>query len=168
VSARSDGPGRGSAFVVRLPLAASGVGIPSRMEPSADASAGQRRVLVADDNPDAAESLAMMLRMLGHVVRTASDGAQAVQAAAEFNPDVALLDIGMPHVNGYEAARRIRSANERVLLVALTGWGQAEDKRKAIEAGFDEHLVKPADVPTLQAVLARRAPGFVAASSRHG
>jgi CheY-like chemotaxis protein len=111
---------------------------------------------VADDLRDSADSLAMMLRLAGHEVRTAHDGLEAVQAAAAFRPEVALLDIGMPRMNGYEAARHIRQQpwGRGVVLVAVTGWGQEEDKRRAGEAGFDHHLTKPVDPAGLEKLLA--------------
>ncbi len=165
IVARSEGPGRGSEFIVRLAAAAVARG-DEASEPAADPSprlAG-RRILVADDNGDAAESLALLLRLLGNEVRTAGDGEQAVELEADFGPDVVLLDIGMPRLNGYEAARRIReqSGDREMLLIALTGWGQEEDKRLTREAGFDHHLVKPAEPAELQRLLAawdRRTPG---------
>ncbi|VTT98138.1 histidine kinase : Chemotaxis protein methyltransferase CheR OS=Polaromonas naphthalenivorans (strain CJ2) PE=4 SV=1: PAS_9: PAS_4: PAS_9: PAS_4: PAS_9: PAS_8: PAS_4: PAS_8: PAS_3: PAS_3: HisKA: HATPase_c: Response_reg [Gemmataceae bacterium] len=157
VGARSEGPGKGSEFVVRLPVAD---GPPARREPGAGrepASAGPgRRVLVADDNRDAADSLAMMLRLRGHEVHTAYDGRAAVEAAARLRPDVAVLDIGMPGLTGYDAARRIRAESwgRDMTLVAVTGWGQEEDKRRATEAGFDRHLTKPVDPAALEEFLA--------------
>ena len=116
---------------------------------------------MADDNRDAADSLAMMLRLLGNEVRTANDGQQAVEAVAEYNPDVVILDIGMPRLNGYEAARRIRGEpwGKGVMLVAITGWGQEEDKQRTREAGFDHHLVNPVQFAALQRLLAQRAAG---------
>ncbi len=113
------------------------------------------RVLVADDNRDGAESLAELLAALGGEVSIAYDGAQAVEVARSFRPDVALLDLGMPKVDGYEAARRIRSEcdGRPMKIVALTGWAQDEDRRKTQEAGFDEHLVKPVDLEVLRRLL---------------
>jgi CheY-like chemotaxis protein len=104
-------------------------------------------VLVVDDNQDAATSLALLLEISGHVVRTAHDGLQAIAATAEFRPDVVLMDIGMPNLNGYDAARQIRAqpGGEHLVLVAVTGWGQEEDRRRTQTAGFDGHLVKPVD-----------------------
>jgi DNA-binding response OmpR family regulator len=105
-----------------------------------------RRVLVVDDNRDAADSLAMLLSAKGHEVRVAYDGLEAVGSAIAFDPDVILLDIGLPKLSGYDAAKRIRHARgDGVLLVAITGWGQEEDRRRAREAGFDYHLTKPVD-----------------------
>jgi PAS domain S-box-containing protein len=164
VEARSAGLGRGSEFIVRLPV----LDTPTqrRPEPSADGEktcAGPRcRILVADDLQDSVDSLAMMLRLAGHDVQTAHDGLEAVQAAAAFRPDVVLLDIGMPKMNGYEAARHIRqqSWGKDMLLVALTGWGQEEDKRQTFEAGFDRHLTKPVDPAALEKLLAESTAGI--------
>jgi two-component system CheB/CheR fusion protein len=113
-------------------------------------------VLVVDDNRDAAESLALLLQAVGHEVRTCHDGPSALEAAAEFGPDTVLLDIGLPGMDGYEVARRLRAlpATERALLVALTGYGQEEDQRRARAAGCDHHLIKPADLEALSALLA--------------
>ncbi len=154
IEAHSEGPGKGSEFVVRLPLtvgagAETGGGHPvSYVTPL--------RILIVDDNRDAADSLAMMLRLKGHEVYTAYDGIQAVETANSLRPDVALLDIGMPRLNGYEAARRIRTQPwaKAVVLVALTGWGQEEDKRLAEEAGFNSHFTKPVDTVALESLLA--------------
>jgi CheY-like chemotaxis protein len=114
---------------------------------------------VAEDIPDAAEMMRMMLDFMGHEVRIAADGVQAVALAREFKPQVALLDIGMPRMDGYEAGRLIRAAlGPEILMVALTGWGQEEDQRRAMEAGFDLHLTKPAEPHALEAIIASRAP----------
>ena len=115
-----------------------------------------RRILVVDDNVDAADSLGMVLELLGNEVRTAHDGEAGVEAAGGFRPDVVLMDIGMPRLNGYEAARRMReqSWGEGLFLVALTGWGQDEDRRRSASAGFDHHLVKPVAPATLAKLLA--------------
>jgi CheY-like chemotaxis protein len=158
VEARSAGPGRGSEFTVRLPVVAAQA--QRRPEPSADGEkscAGLNcRILVADDLRDSADSLALVLRLAGHEVQTAHDGLEAVQAAAAFRPEVALLDIGMPKMNGYEAARHIRQQpwGKRTVLIAVTGWGQEEDKRRATEAGFDHHLTKPVEPAALEKLLA--------------
>ena len=115
-----------------------------------------RRVLVVDDNRDAATSLELMLRMLGHETRAAFDGSTGLEVAAEFRPDVVFLDIGMAKMNGYEVARRLREQpwGNQIVLIAVTGWGQAEDKRRTAEAGFDHHVVKPADPHVLTSLLA--------------
>lgn len=115
-----------------------------------------RRILVADDNKDSAESLAMLLTIDGNEVRTAPDGLAAVEAASGFAPDFVVLDIGMPKMNGYDAAREIRrrALDKRIVLIALTGWGQDDIKRQCDEAGFDGHLVKPADYSALKQLMA--------------
>ncbi len=112
------------------------------------------RVLVADDNRDAIDTLAMVLESSGYVVRIANDGVEAVEAAAEFHPDVCVLDIGMPRMDGYEVARQLRGSEERPVLIALTGWGQEEDRRRSREAGFDYHLVKPVQPRAIVKLLA--------------
>lgn len=117
------------------------------------------RVLVVDDNEDAAMSLAMMLDVLGYDVRTAHDGLEAVKAADEFQPEAALLDIGLPSLSGYDVARHIRDhRGEEVLLVAITGWGTAEDVKRSEEAGFDHHFTKPADPERLRNILLAECP----------
>jgi signal transduction histidine kinase/ActR/RegA family two-component response regulator len=157
IEARSGGPGRGSEFVVRLPVPSVAPerepGRPCEDEPVA---VPKRRVLIVDDNEDSADSLAMLLKIMGHEVRTAYDGEQAVEAAAALRPDVALLDIGMPRLNGYDACRRIREqpGGQEVFLIAVTGWGQEEDRRRTEEAGFDHHVVKPVDTAALMRLLA--------------
>jgi PAS domain S-box-containing protein len=156
VEARSEGPGSGSEFIVRLPLALSAEEAPEEpSEQHAPQLSSRRRILVVDDNEDAADSLAMMLQMMGNEVRTAHDGLEGVELAATFRPDLVLLDIGMPRLNGYDACRRIREQpwGKNVLLVALTGWGQEEDKRRSHEAGFDTHLVKPVEPEALEKLL---------------
>jgi len=157
IEARSEGIGRGSEFAVRLPIVSSA----SREERSRDqgastASQARYRILVADDNHDAVESMGMMLRLMGNEVRTVRDGVQAVEEAAGFRPDMVLLDIGMPRLNGYDAARRIREQRwgSEMILVALTGWGQEEDKRRATEAGFDLHFTKPVSPADLEKLMA--------------
>jgi CheY-like chemotaxis protein len=120
------------------------------------------RVLAVDDNHDSADSLALWLELAGHDVRTAYSGPQALDVAAEFLPAVILLDIGMPGMNGYDVARRLREqpATRTALLVAMTGWGQDEDRQRSQEAGFDQHLVKPVDPESLKDLLARIATDF--------
>lgn len=114
-----------------------------------------KRILVVDDNRDSATTLAMLLKLSGNETRTAYDGLEAVEMAANFRPDVVLLDIGLPKLNGYEACRRIREQpwSNSVMMVALTGWGQEEDRQKSSEAGFDAHMVKPVDLNTLKQLL---------------
>ena len=167
IEARSSGAGQGSEFVVRLPRAkAQGMDVVGSLQ---DARAVPNlRVLVVDDNCDAAESLAMMLSLTGHEVATAHDGESALAEAARFAPEAVLLDIGMPGMNGYDVAQRLRELphGKHVLLVALTGWGQEDDKRRAMEAGFDHHLTKPVDAASLSAVFdAGQARGMFATSS---
>jgi PAS domain S-box-containing protein len=157
VEARSEGPGRGSEFVVRLPGAApDAVREAPAPEPRRDERPRtSRRVLIADDLRDSADTLAVLLRMAGHDAHTAYDGAEAVARAAEVRPDVVLLDLGMPLLSGYEACRQIRAEpwGRGIFLVALTGWGQEDDRRRTEEAGFDRHLVKPVDPDALLALL---------------
>ncbi len=157
VAAHSEGQGLGSEFVVRLPLNLSVVEKrPVKNDTVMPTS--RRRVLVVDDNQDAATSLAMMLKIMGNDTRTAYDGLEAINVASQFEPDLVMLDIGMPRLNGYDAARRIREQpwGKDVVLVALTGWGQDEDRRKSQEAGFDTHLVKPIELAALEKLLAGR------------
>ncbi len=157
VEARSEGPGRGSEFVVRLRLAADVV--VSSAPPAARvldvAQPVTRRVLVADDNADNANALAALLRLSGHQVETALDGESAYTVAERFRPEVMLLDIGMPKLNGYDVCRKIReqSWGQEIRVIAQTGWGQAHDRRRSEEAGFDGHLVKPLDLTALDALL---------------
>jgi signal transduction histidine kinase len=160
VEARSGGLGQGSEFNVRLPLAPLS-GQPATAgehvaTPAVNSAAGAAlRVLVADDNRDAADTMTMLLQAMGHSVRHVNDGEAAVQAAAEFSPQIVLLDIGMPKLNGYEACRRIRAqeGGAGMIIIAITGWGQPEDRLKSDDAGFDQHLVKPVDPAALTAVL---------------
>ena len=167
VTASSDGPGLGSEFVIRLPLSVERVAT-DEADDDGDADLPgqpdlppttqvQRRILVADDNPDARESLAALLALSGHEVYRAQDGSDALESAERHRPQVALLDIGMPLVNGYEVARKIRDQpwGRGMVLVALTGWGQASDRRQSQEAGFDSHLTKPVDPDVLAELLAR-------------
>lgn len=115
----------------------------------------KRRILVVDDNVDSAASLGLLLGMMGNDVRIAHDGLEAVDAAVAFRPAIVLMDIGLPKLNGYDAARRIRSARgTEIVLVAVTGWGQAEDRLRSKEAGFDHHLTKPLEESVLREVLA--------------
>ncbi|MBC7843391.1 MAG: PAS domain-containing protein [Gemmatimonadaceae bacterium] len=157
VEAHSDGVGQGSEFVVRLPVVASAErSVTPDVDGEPSGRPGRYRVLVADDNSDAATSLASLLTFLGHEVRTANDGLEAVDVTAAFRPDVILLDIGMPKLNGYDACRRIREQpwGETAFVVAATGWGQDEDKRRSDDAGFDTHLVKPVQPAVLERLLA--------------
>jgi two-component system CheB/CheR fusion protein len=172
VEAHSDGIDRGAEFIVRLP-------VPPAARDEADAIAAplsvashNANVLVVEDNVDAAESLLMLLELLGHRVRVAHDGLDALEAAREQRPDIMLVDIGLPGIDGYEVARRVRQQPELsgVVLVALTGYGRDEDKQCAAAAGFDHHLVKPVELDDLRRLVAQvGTPGSTAAgSSRHG
>ncbi|HEY6823886.1 MAG TPA: ATP-binding protein, partial [Steroidobacteraceae bacterium] len=159
ISAVSAGAGAGSEFVISLPLLSDELAREhdAVREQAREVPALPRRILLADDNPDALESLATVLRLRGHEVYSARNGAAALETAARHVPEVALLDIGMPLVDGYEVARRIRAQEwgKGITLVALTGWGQESDRRRSQEAGFDAHLVKPLDLDKLTAVLAQ-------------
>jgi CheY-like chemotaxis protein/anti-sigma regulatory factor (Ser/Thr protein kinase) len=157
VTAQSGGEGRGSTFIVTLPA------LTGQPEPPAPAGSGdgpaagpKRRILVVDDNRDGADSLAMMLRLLGNEVHTAYDGVEALAQAEVFGPQVILMDVGMPKLNGLDATRRIReqSWGRGIAIIALTGWGQENDRERSREAGCDGHLVKPVNLPDLQKKLA--------------
>lgn len=170
VTAGSAGHGQGSEFVVRLPIL--GAGTPPPLLPSAgldrDGFPGSScRILVVDDNKDSAESLALFLRLIGNTVEVAYDGPTALAAAVALRPDLILLDIGLPGMDGYEVGRRLRQepSLQHAVLVAQTGWGQAEDRRRTREAGFDHHLVKPVDFSQLQQLLQRAVGRATAASS---
>ena len=160
VEARSDGPGQGSEFTVRLPaLKLTQQTVTLQGEDSAVATAGlKQRILVVDDNHDSAMSLGIMLKLMGNEIQTAHDGLAAVAAAEEFRPDIILLDIGLPKLNGYDACRRVRQQpwSKGMVIVALTGWGQEDDRRRSKEAGFDHHLVKPVEIMALQQLLSER------------
>ncbi len=161
VAATSEGPGRGSRFTVRLPLRQAAAVAPAAL-PAAEAAAPRRaqRVLVVDDNVDAAQALGELLRAAGHEVREAHDAMQALAALDEFVPEVALLDIGLPGLSGYDLAAVLRGDARLagLALIALTGYGREPDRARAIAGGFDEHLVKPVDIDTLLAAIARSAP----------
>jgi CheY-like chemotaxis protein len=153
--AHSEGLGYGSEFVVRLPVSEPAVEIP-RLGGAEDAESGiGLRVLVADDNRDAADTCAALLELSGHHVQTAYSGHQAFELAESFRPHAALLDIGLPDLNGYTLAKHIRESSwgRRTLLVAVTGWGQSDDRRRAYEAGFDHHLAKPVAAEAIESVL---------------
>jgi CheY-like chemotaxis protein/anti-sigma regulatory factor (Ser/Thr protein kinase) len=159
VKAHSEGPGKGSEFVVRLPA------LHEAPRPLIDGTEGgnpaarvRRRVLCVDDNLDACTSLAMIVRLMGHQVELAHDGRSALEKARLFHPDVILLDIGLPNLNGYEVCQRLRQEPEfaKTMIVALTGWGAAEDKRRSREAGFSLHATKPIAPELLEDVLQRR------------
>ncbi len=159
VQAHSDGAGLGSRFTVQLPVLSEALSGEDDQRPPVqeEDSSKRRRVIVADDNKAAAEGLSLVIGQLGHDVRTAYDGSQALQIAAEFRPDVILMDLSMPVMDGYEAARRIREEpwGKTLLLVAVSGWSQKQHKSRAAEVGFDHHLVKPIAVPDMRRMLSK-------------
>ena len=162
VEGHSKGLGAGSKFVVRLPAAVESADVDAGENPVVAAESSKvHRILVADDNEDAATSLALILSMLGHETRTARNGLEALEIAEHFKPSVVLLDIGMPKLNGYDTARRLRQqpSEAPLLLIALTGWGQDEDRHRSTEAGFDAHLTKPVDIAEIQRLLAEKRTG---------
>jgi PAS domain S-box-containing protein len=160
VESHSDGLGTGSKFTVHLPIAEPPSGPGPRSRPESAPPQHRRRILVVDDNRDAATSLVMMLSLLGHDVRVAYDGAEAIETAEAFMPDLVLLDIGLPKLNGYDACRRIRNQTwgHNMVIVAATGWGQDDDRRRTHEAGFNHHMVKPLDIDTLIKIIAAIEP----------
>jgi CheY-like chemotaxis protein len=159
VEACSEGTNRGSEFLLRLPLPDEPATAPAEDEPEPAARA-QRRVLIVDDHPDAGLSLAMLLRLAGNETRAVHDGLAAIDEAERFRPDIVLLDIGMPRIDGYETCRRIRERpwGRALRVIALTGWGQERDRERAREAGFDGHLVKPVDPGALMRLIAETPP----------
>jgi PAS domain S-box-containing protein len=160
VDVHSAGVGRGSEFIVRLPVAVQPA-VPVSPHPvAAPPPAARRRILIVDDNEDGAESLAMLLQFSGHETHQAHDGAAAIDAAERLRPDAVLLDIGLPVLNGYEVCRRIRETpwGKAIVLVALTGWGQDEDRDRSMAAGFDAHMVKPVDHDVLLTMMASLPP----------
>jgi CheY-like chemotaxis protein len=157
VTVESDGHNLGSRFRVQLPVVQETPGYSkSNGASGSEFLASKRRVLIVDDNADALASLSMVVRALGSETFDARDGLEAVESASNLRPDVILMDIGMPKLNGYDAARRIRQEpwGHEVLLVATTGWGKDEDRRRSKEAGFDFHLVKPIDISAVRELLA--------------
>lgn len=162
VEAHSDGPGQGSEFIIRLPVAhvpAAAPGEPDRAN-GFTGSVGHR-ILVCDDNVDSAQSLAMLLKLLGNEIRVANDGEEGLRQATAFHPELVFLDIGMPGLNGYDLCRRLREEpwGREATIVALTGWGQEEDRRQSLEAGFDRHFVKPVEPVQIERLIAELAPG---------
>jgi CheY-like chemotaxis protein len=157
VWAESDGEGMGTRLIVRLPRRASPIEKPHTDNAESPASSRKLRILVADDNRDTAQTLAIMLRFEGHEVRTAYDGLEALETGRLFQPELVFLDIGMPVLDGYQTARRIREQpwGKHVHLVALTGWSQETDRQQSVASGFEDHLVKPADADQLKAVIDR-------------
>jgi CheY-like chemotaxis protein len=158
VEAHSRGRGQGSEFVVQLPLRDGDDTEAASPQQSDLPPLGRQRLLVVDDNRDAADSLAALLSAMGAEVQTAYDGRSALQLLDELQPEIVFLDIGMPEMDGYEVARRMRQRHgaRDVLLVAVTGWGQPADRQRASEAGFDSHLVKPATFDDLQKIFTPR------------
>jgi len=156
IAAVSNGPGTGSEFVVELPGVVVGEKPKQSTSIPAHHPSTQRRILVVDDNADSAESLAMLLRLQGNDTQVAGDGTEAVKKGADYKPDVILLDIGMPGMNGYDTCEIIRAEpwGKELLLIAMTGWGQDEDRRRSAEAGFNFHMVKPVDHAQLLELLA--------------
>jgi signal transduction histidine kinase/ActR/RegA family two-component response regulator len=155
VFARSGGPGAGSEFLVRLPVTPVTESLPLEGAAASAYPSVSRRILVVDDNEDSAESLSVLLRLQGHLVESAHDGHHALEAAERFRPDVMLLDLGMPGMNGYEVCREIRKQpwGGDILLIAQTGWGQDQDRQRTKDAGFDGHLTKPIDHDRLEEIL---------------
>jgi len=160
IEAHSAGPGKGSEFIVRLPRRTVAGSLPATTTATAPAQTRKRRVLIADDNRDAADSISMLLQMAGHEVTVAYDGQQALENIETLRPEVALLDIGMPGLDGFEVARRVRLdiRIRNTLLIAVTGWGQASDKARALAAGFDLHFTKPVEPATLIDLLGKKQP----------
>jgi CheY-like chemotaxis protein len=156
ITVESSGRNLGSRFRVELPIVSQAAEFPMSNGTRSAFRASKRRVLIVDDNADALASLSMVVRALGSETYDARDGLEAVESASNLRPDVILMDIGMPRLNGYDAARRIRQEpwGHEVLMVATTGWGKEEDRRRSKEAGFDLHLVKPIDISAVQEVLA--------------
>ena len=161
VAVSSGGPGLGSEFIVRLPLLPDASLDGAAMLGVNGATQARRRILIADDNSDALESLALLLECDGHEVHKAANGAEACELAAKWRPELVLLDLGMPIVDGYEAARRMRAQSwgKQMTIVALSGWGQSSDIVRSRESGFDSHLVKPASFDALAQVLSRASGG---------
>lgn len=156
VEGYSEGSGKGSEFTLRIPLMAASAPRSAPMMDTTVLKEVKRRVLVVDDNLDAAFSMSMMLKKQGHEVATAHDGEQALTLGAEFRPDIVIMDIGMPKMNGYEACAAMRKTEwgTRIRIVALSGWGQEEDRRRSLEAGYDMHVVKPIDRATVLRIVA--------------
>jgi CheY-like chemotaxis protein len=153
IEARSAGEGQGSEFIVRLPVLTE---VATQHGPdAASESQPQRRVLIVDDNRDSADSLAMLMQITGNETYVAHDGVEAVEAVEKYRPEVVLLDIGLPEMDGHEVCRRVREQpwGKDIVVIALTGWGQEDDRRKSEEAGFDGHLVKPVDYDKLLELL---------------
>jgi CheY-like chemotaxis protein/anti-sigma regulatory factor (Ser/Thr protein kinase) len=161
VEAHSDGPGRGSCFTIRLvaiapPKSKTRKHPQHPAEPASPRSPAPRRVMIVDDNCDAAQTLALLLSYDGYATHVACDGHMALQTFSDFDPDVVLLDIGMPGMDGYEVARRLRARRDgrRAKIIAVTGWGQESDRQLSLQAGFDHHVVKPVNIDDLLKLIA--------------
>jgi CheY-like chemotaxis protein len=159
IEARSPGEGQGSEFVICLPVSSSSApAVSPRGDTAARALTDSCRILVIEDNADQAQTLAALLALWGYEVKTANEGTEGITTAEEFKPDVVLVDLGLPGISGYEVARRLRKHAQLkdVCIVAQTGWGDTNDRRRTREAGFDHHLLKPLDPEDLRAVIARK------------
>jgi CheY-like chemotaxis protein len=155
VEAKSAGAGKGSEFVVRLPVLSASEKLEPAVSHFGSAAPSARRILIVDDNRDSADSLAMLLDITGNQTFLAHDGLEAIEAVEKYRPEVVLLDIGLPNLSGHDVCKRVReqSWGKDIVVIALTGWGQEEDRRKSEEAGFDGHLVKPVDYDELLRLL---------------
>lgn len=160
IAAYSEGLGKGSGFVVRLPCATTASPPAAIAEPASAAAVRSLHILVVDDNRDTAISMGMLLQLMGHEIRAAHDGLEAVHVAERFRPDVVLLDIGLPLADGYRTAEMIRGQpwGKEMVLIAVTGWGREADMRRTAAAGFNHHLVKPVDPAALTQLLAAVQP----------
>jgi CheY-like chemotaxis protein len=158
VSGMSEGPDKGSEFVLRMPLAKAR--LEASAEPKPKAELKGRRILIVDDNADAATSFASLLKLMENDVRTAATGEEALRAAKEYGPDIVLLDIALPGMNGYDVARALRAeVDDRMFIIAVSGYGAEQDRRRSAEAGFDAHFVKPMEIQALQEFLGSREQG---------
>jgi CheY-like chemotaxis protein len=155
IEAKSAGEGQGSAFIVRLPILSTPAGISPADGDTPAASSAKRRILIVDDNKDSADSLALLLEITGNKTYMAHDGVEAFEAIEKHRPEVVLLDIGLPKLDGHEVCRRVREQpwGKDIMVIALTGWGQEDDRRRSEEAGFNGHLVKPVDYDKLLELL---------------
>lgn len=155
IEAKSAGEGHGSAFIVRLPILSTPAGSSPGASDTAAASSAKRRILIVDDNKDSADSLALLLEITGNKTYMAHDGVEAFEAIEKHRPEVVLLDIGLPKLDGHEVCRRVREQpwGKDIMVIALTGWGQEDDRRKSEEAGCNGHLVKPVDYDKLLELL---------------
>jgi CheY-like chemotaxis protein len=155
IDATSNGEGQGSEFIVRLPILSKPTAVSQSTAEISPASPPRRRILIVDDNEDSADSLAMLLEITGNKTYMAHDGLEAVEAIEKYRPEVVLLDIGLPRMDGHEVCRRIREQpwGKDIIMLALTGWGQEDDRRRSEEAGFNGHLVKPVDYDKLLELL---------------